>query len=327
MAGPYERLSSATPPKPPRRWLGYALLSMLIWACWGLVAGAQTGTSLFFQAACTTGLLPVVSLFLFSRNLRAGTSRGRGAVLAFVSGLCAALGNVGFLEALRQGGETSVVYPLTGIYPLVTVVLAVLVLRERMNRVQVVGIVLALLAVTLFNLQGDSAGSGADAAGIFATAAANLRAPWMTFSLLALACFGVAAIPQKLATRYISTELSTVCFAGAFTLVAIGILLAADVDWSVPARRDWFLAFLWGALTGFGALTMFAAYRDGKAGIVTAIIALNPAVTAVLAVPVLGESPSLEKGLGLAFAITAGVALTHERDSAPRVKEDEPSRA
>ena len=291
---------------------------MLIWACWGLVAGVpKTASSLFFQAACTTGLLPVVSLFLFSRNLLAGTGRRRGAALAFASGLCAALGNLGYLEALRRGGETSVVYPLTGIYPLVTVVLAGLFLKERMNRVQVVGIVLALAAVTLFNMPAEGPGGGDDAAGIFATAAANLRAPWMTLSLLALACFGVAAVPQKLATRHISTELSTVCFAGAFTLVALGILLAAGVDRSVPAR-DWILAFLWGALTGFGVITMFAAYRDGKAGVVTAVIALNPAVTAVLAVPVLGDTFGFRKTIALAFAIAAGVALSHERSAEPR---------
>ena len=306
-------LSSGPPPKPSRRWLAWALLSMLIWAGWGLIAGApKTGSSLFFQAASTIGLLPVICGFLASKNLLAGTGLSRGAALAFGSGLCAALGNLGLLEALRRGGETSVVYPLTGIYPLVTVVLAELVLGERMNRVQVLGIVLALAAITLFNLPAESPEGGGDAAGVFAKAAANLQTPWMAFSFLALACFGVAAIPQKLATRHISTELSTVCFGAAFTLVALWILLAADVDWNVPAR-DWFLAFFWGALTGFGVLTMFAAYRDGKAGVVTAIVALYPAVTAVLAVPVFGEEFDLRKGIAVWCAVAAGVALSHER--------------
>jgi drug/metabolite transporter (DMT)-like permease len=291
---------------------------MLIWALWGLVANApKTGSSLFFQAASTIGLLPVISVFLASSKLLAGTEPVRGGALAFGSGLCAAAGNLGLLEALQRGGETSVVYPLTGIYPLVTVVLAELVLKERMNRWQVLGVALALAAITLFNLPAGSPEGGEDGAAIFAKAAASLQAPWMTFSLLALVCFGVAAIPQKLATRHISTELSTVCFGAAFAVVALGILLAAEVDWSVPAR-DWFLAFFWGALTGFGVLTMFAAYRDGKAGVVTAIVALYPALTAVLAVPIFGERFDLRKGIAVWCAVAAGVALSHERSAAPR---------
>ena len=56
--------------------------------------------------------------------------------------------NVLFLLAARQG-DLSIVAPLGALYPVTTVVLAMIVDHERVRSVQVVGLVLAVAALLL----------------------------------------------------------------------------------------------------------------------------------------------------------------------------------
>jgi drug/metabolite transporter (DMT)-like permease len=98
-------------------------------------------------------------------------------------------------------------------YPLITIVLARRVLKERVNRVQALGIALALVAVYLFSAQRRSRGfSGWQ----------DLFSTWMLYSLLTLLFFGTSCITQKLTTRYISDELSIIFFTIGFVPLALG---------------------------------------------------------------------------------------------------------
>jgi transporter family protein len=50
-----------------------------------------------------------------------------------------------------KGGKASVVAPVTALFPMVTVLLALIFLRERLGRVQCVGLTLAFLAIYLLS--------------------------------------------------------------------------------------------------------------------------------------------------------------------------------
>jgi uncharacterized membrane protein len=67
-------------------------------------------------------------------------------------------------------------------------------------------------------------------------------------------------------------------------------------------------------------LTLFAAYRDGKASIVTALYALYPAITVALAVPLFHEPMFLRKGIAIALALAAAVALSCETAVLPTLE-------
>lgn len=75
----------------------------------------------------------------------------RALVLAIVGGFADALANLLILLALRAG-ELTVVSVLTALYPVGTVVLAAVLLRERVSPVQVVGLVLAFVAAGMLAL-------------------------------------------------------------------------------------------------------------------------------------------------------------------------------
>jgi uncharacterized membrane protein len=226
---------------------------------------------------------------------------------AFVSGVSASIGNVALLEALKlPGGHASLVLPLSGIYPLVTVILAWIFFRERLNWIQAVGFLFSLGALVLMNV----IASGEEAKAKDVLAGMNF-APWTIWAVAALALFGIAGFAQKIASSNISNELSTSCFAFGFVAVSLYIVATNTLTWDLPAK-DWVLSFAWGVLASVGGLTLFAAYRWGKASVVTAVTALYPALTVALAVPLFGEPLNLFRIVAIALALGAGVALSIE---------------
>jgi uncharacterized membrane protein len=304
---------------PPARgpWLFFSFLAIVLWGLFGVASRAATnsmsGTDL--QVISTIGVVPIALLLLASPNFsKHPRSVGKGVIYSIATGLCGSVGNLAVFEALNRGGEASTVYPLTSVYPIVTVFLAVLILRERLNVYQVFGIGLALGALVLFNLPSEGATTQPGQPGW-----QRFVAPWMALALVGLVLYGVAGVTQKLATNNISTELSTVCFALTFVPVAAAVMVLWPVkNWHLPAGV-WTVAVLTGVLISTGTLTLFAAYRTGKASVVTALTALYPALTAVISIPLFHEKLDLPKGAAIALALGAGVALTYERPASPAV--------
>jgi transporter family protein len=77
--------------------------------------------------------------------------RGRGVFWAFLTGILGGLGNMAYFQAMVKGGKASVVTPVTALFPMVTVLLALLFLKERLGRVQWIGLGLAFVAIYLLN--------------------------------------------------------------------------------------------------------------------------------------------------------------------------------
>src|SRR5579872_645732 len=205
-------------------WLRYSMLSMLAYGVWGAVSSlaSQNVSPLTLQIVSTAGLFPVALVLMFSKNLSQGSNRSRGILLAIATGLIGGTGNLTLYQALRIGGEASVIFPLTGMYPLVTLLLARMLLKETLNRVQSFGIALALVAIYLFSAQQSSHGF---------SGWRDLFSEWMAYSLLTLLLFGMSCITQKFTTKYISDELSTIFFTVGFVLLAIVIWMVGSPPW------------------------------------------------------------------------------------------------
>jgi uncharacterized membrane protein len=309
------------PSQPSRAWLFFSFLAIALWGVWGALSKAASNavpSPTDLQVISTLGVVPIALLLIASPNFsRRSGSLPLGILFGVLTGLCGSVGNLALFASLNKGGDASTVLPLSGVYPLVTVVLAVIILRERLNGVQLFGMVLALGALYLFNAPQDAGATPATAPGAVALPWwRTLVAPWMALALVSLVLYGVAGVTQKLATNNVSTELSTVCFALAFIPVALVTMWFQPVNWSL-SPRGWTLAVLTGVLISTGTLTLFAAYRTGKASVVTALTALYPALTVVLAVPLFHERMDVRKGGAIVLALAAGVALTYERPAPP----------
>jgi uncharacterized membrane protein len=133
-------------------WLRYALLCILWWGLWGFLSkvGSAAASPLQMQILFTLGMLPVAAGMLF--GMRGKVDRDRiGVSYGLLCGIVTGLGTLGYFAALRVQ-DASVVTPITGVFPALTVVLAFIVLRERLNRVQIGGMLLALASIVILSI-------------------------------------------------------------------------------------------------------------------------------------------------------------------------------
>jgi drug/metabolite transporter (DMT)-like permease len=105
------------------------------------------------NAVVMFGAIAVGALWVRRRGAAPGDTGGwkSGAALAIVAGITDAIANALLLLGLRLG-ELTIQAVLTALYPAGTIILAAIVLRERIAPVQVVGLVLALAAAAMLAL-------------------------------------------------------------------------------------------------------------------------------------------------------------------------------
>ena len=292
---------------PP--WLLYAIIAATCWGIWGVLSKGPSRelSGWMTQMLFTFALIPSVVFAAFSKNVRLGTNKRLGLFWGFVSGLIAAAGNIAFYLALENGADTSIAIPLTNIYPLVTIFIAYFWFKERLNWIQALGILLAVVAITL--LSGEAKNLGDPVAVIKKIG----LTPWMLYSLGAMVCWGVFSATQKVSTNHVSAELSYLAWCAAFVPIAIWIALSKPLNWNMSPAMLW-SGLAAGALNSFGVIAAFAAYRyEGKAAIVTPLAAaVQPIVTIVLAYAFLGERVGMFESIGIGLAIASAIALSKE---------------
>jgi len=288
------------------KWLIYSTISMLIWAIWSLLSplASQDLSGSMVQMLSSAGLVPFAVLLLFSKNLKKYNHLGKGVLLALATGVTAGLGNVMLYNALGSNGPASLVFPIISMAPLIPVLTAPFLFREKIRGLQAFGVVVALVAILLLNTTSFPSAS---------VAAPRFFSKWMLYTVLALVIFGITFLTQKGATYFISEELCTIVFAAGFLLLDV-ILIFTDhsLTWTIPTRAGWVSVFI-GFLMGAGSLTLFIAYRYGKASIVTPFSQLFPIITVLVAVPLYHEHIDSLRGIGIVAALLAGVILSLEK--------------
>jgi drug/metabolite transporter (DMT)-like permease len=224
-----------------------------------------------------------------------------------IIGLLGAGGQMVLFYALTRG-PAYLIFPVISLSPSVTIALSYLLLRERTNSVGAAGIVLALLALPLFDFSlqglGESKGMG-----------------WFLLSLIVMGCWGVQAYLMKLANRSMRAE-------SIFFYMMVTGLLLAPVAW---AMTDFSRPVNWGAdgpylaagiqlLNSIGALTLVYAFRYGQAIVVSPLTnAGAPLITAVISLVAIGTLPGRLKLVGLVLACIAALLLALTPEDATAV--------
>ena len=134
------------------KWLLLSLLALLSWGVFGFLSkvGSQKLSPVQLQILFSAGIF-ILTIPAWFRSGIAASSDKLGLLYGTFTGLFSVTANLAVFAALKDG-QASVVQPATGLYPLVTVILAVIVLKERMNRIQVTGVILALVALWILSI-------------------------------------------------------------------------------------------------------------------------------------------------------------------------------
>jgi len=279
----------------------YGLVTVFLWGIWGALAGlsAQRGfpDTLVYCVWALTMIPP--ALWVLARNgWKLDISR-QAIAYGMTIGLLGAGGQMLLFKALTIG-PAYFIFPIISLSPAITIALSFLLLRERTGKLGALGIVLALVALPLFDLSfGQSSTGGLG---------------WFALALLIMAAWGVQAYFMKLANNTVSAE-------SIFFYMMIGGLALAPVAWvmtdlSQPVNMNWDGPWMTAGiqiLNAIGALTLVYAFRYGKAIVVAPLTnAGAPLVTAVLALAFAGAVPGPLKILGLTLALIASLLLVLE---------------
>lgn len=281
------------------RWLRWTVLALLSWGVWAitykLIGEALTGAH--SQALSTIGILPIMlAIGVARKKLTASGNRSRGILFALAAGAISCLGNVVYYDALNRGGKAAMLVPLTALYPLTTILLALLLLKERLNRIQLGGVFVSLAAIYLFSGQREE--------GFFSS--------WLLLALVPIVFWGASGFLQKLSTNHISGELSTLWFLGAFIPFGVLFLVQEPLPAQISATT-WLLVIAQGFFLALGNLAVLAAFANqGKASIVTPLAALYPVVSVPIAIGFLGERVGAREATGILLALASVAMLSRE---------------
>jgi transporter family protein len=130
-------------------WYLYAVLTVLTWGLWGVFSKlasnyAKPRQALLFQ---TVGVIAFAIVVLVIEKFKIEWSLP-GFSWAALGGFLAFIGFLTFFAALEKGTSSTVV-TLSALYPMVTILISILFLHEKLTTRQGIGIVLALIASVL----------------------------------------------------------------------------------------------------------------------------------------------------------------------------------
>jgi transporter family protein len=136
-------------------WLALSVIALVLWGIVGLLQKVTTNhiradAVLIWDRLGYVLILPLIGISIH------GALGANDILIGTLAGITNAMGALFLYLSLENGAKASIAVPLTALYPLLTVLLAVFLLGEKVSRTQWVGIVLALLAAVLMSYETTS---------------------------------------------------------------------------------------------------------------------------------------------------------------------------
>jgi transporter family protein len=136
---------------PAAPWFPAALVALLSFGIWGFatkltVNYVDVKSAMFYQAIG----ISIIGLFALSLIAFKPAFDIKGISFGVMSGLAAGIGSLFYLLAADKC-KVSTIVTLTGLYPLITIFLAYIILHEGINLKQGIGIMFALVAIYLLS--------------------------------------------------------------------------------------------------------------------------------------------------------------------------------
>ena len=283
-----------------RNWLLYALITMVTWGIWGAFSDYPDYPATLTYVVWAISMIPCALVALANIRFKLDTRR-KSVFLGMGVGLLGAAGQLILFEALKYG-PAYIIFPMISVAPIVTVILSTLVLKERVSKLGVLGIILAFVAIICFSLSGksDEAVKG------------NL---WILLASLVFIFWGVQAFVMKLANNYAPDAESVFAYMAiaAVALIPVALLMT---DFSQPINRSFngpYLTFFVQILNAIGALTLVYANRYGKAMIVAPLgDACAPVITIIISLVMYSHVPSPTQIVGMVAAIACVLIFSRE---------------
>jgi drug/metabolite transporter (DMT)-like permease len=282
-----------------RSWIFYAALLVLFWGIWGAFSALPATKygypdEMIYSIWALTMIIPAVFALRGQRFDR----RPQATIYGLLIGLTGAGGQLVLFQALTMG-PAYLIFPIVAVSPAITVLMAMVLLRERVTKLAAVGLVAALIAIVLFSItSGESEGSSG---------------PWLILAIIVCVAWGVQAyFMRKTATIGVNdaTTFGWMAISG-LLLVPVALIslggIPLDFPWQAPA-----LTAGTQILNAIGALFLVMALSRGKATIVAPTTnALAPALTIIVSLVAYQTLPSPYGAVGIVLALIGSTLMVY----------------
>lgn len=301
-------------------WLVYAIIVMVFWGVWGAFAGYPEDNgfpaTLSYIVWSLTMIPPaIVALFLIGWKLEYNI---KSICLGLTVGLLGAAGQLILLPTLGIA-PGYLVFSYIALSPLVTILLALLISREKAATIGWIGIILALIAGVLLSVEPD----GKSAKSMV----------WVFNASLILVAWGIQGFVISYANNTMKAEsIFFYMMLGGVVLIPVAISMT---DFNPPKPINWGLGGPWLAalihpLNAIGALLIVYAFRYGKAIIIAPMTnAGAPVITIIISLTMIlmsgGKSPYWVRYIGMALAVVAAILMTWEGSKEEASEAETPS--
>jgi len=134
------------------KWFWYSVVSLLCWTAWALTAKVGSSAIPPSEMQFISGLGFLLVSIMVALVAKGGSSTSRkGRLYSVISGVLLAIGGLASFAAYRLGANIAATTGITSLYPGVTVVCALVVLKERLTKWQIAGLCFSGLAIFLFS--------------------------------------------------------------------------------------------------------------------------------------------------------------------------------
>ncbi|MEU9639881.1 DMT family transporter [Streptomyces tendae] len=283
-----------------RSWILYASLLVLFWGVWGAFSSEPNSrygypNEMIYIIWAFTMLIPA----FFAMRGNTFDRRPVAAMYGLIAGLTGAGGQLLLFQALSDG-PAYLIFPLVSLSPVITVLMATVLLRERITRLAVVGVVAALVAIVLLSIP-----SGSDDS--------DSHGPWLLIAILVCVAWGVQAFCMRKAALVGVNDATTFGWMTISGLLLVPVAFALmgglpdGAPWQAPA-----LTAVTQVLNAVGALFLVMAFSRGKATVVAPVTnALAPVLTIVLSLAVYQTLPSVWGTLGIVLALAGSTLMVY----------------
>jgi drug/metabolite transporter (DMT)-like permease len=280
-------------------WMFYAMITTILWGVWGalieLPEKAGFPATLGYAVWAIT-LIPVSTIALKRVGWKLDTQR-RNVVLALLAGAFGCGGQIILFQVLRIG-PAYLVFPLISLYPVVTIFLSVVFLKEKASKRSWAGIILALIAIILLSYQPSENDN-------------NMGYLWLFLSMVVFLLWGGQAYIMKLISdtnQKNSINAESITFytmVSALLLIPVVLIMtdfSENINWGLSGIYS---AGLIQSLNAVGFLFFAYAVKYGKAIVVVPMMSLAPIVTVILSLALYAVIPGGIIILGMVVAFVA----------------------
>lgn len=280
--------------KVHRAWIPFAITTTLFWGIWGALIeipekAGFPATLGYIVWALTMVPCALVALYLVKWKIETDK---RSIFFGLVIGLLGAGGQLLLFQALLEG-PAYIIFPIISLSPALTILLAVLILREKTTFLKWIGIGTAIIAIFFLSHQDPDT--------------SNVQGYlWLILSIMVFAAWGLQAFVMKFSNETMKAE-------SIFFYMTVSALILTPAAWSMTDFNqsiNWglkgpYLAAAVHLLNSIGALTLVYAFRYGKAIIVAPLTGLAPVITIILSLALYSVMPGSILVIGLVLAIIA----------------------